>query len=1416
MPKKHRESSQSLFARLTRLFKNGPVVRRKVRTQDTTIGVPDKTMSSGMLLFQKSQAPSYATITANAYNLTERLMRYQDFGEMEYCLHGDTKIAVPEGYKTLVELSSECEGNPDRTFIVYSYDHNLQRIVPALGKQARQTRVDEAYTVTFDNGQKIVGTPNHRLMKRDGTFCKIEDLKPGDAMMPFYRRDLFNGCKEEGDGYRWIYTMDRRSNTNGWVAEHRVIGEMLKGSPLTSDEVIHHRNFIRFDNDPSNLEVMSEGDHRAFHARILNGIKWSKKNSEWIDKFKADHSKFMTENNPVERKDITFGRILELAEKYDFNSKRICEALDTDPNVIKRRLRRHGYDNFETFAKAYNPDWHNAGWNNRGEKNPRYKKAVTFERICNNFSPGMTKIDLASLLDTTTTVVDKRIRDRGYKDYTDFSTSYQNLKVVSVEYHGVIPLYDLTVDGYKNFATDSVISHNTPEIASALDIYADESVATDEKGRVLHIYSDNPKIKTILEDLHYGTLNVEFNLRPWVRNLCKFGDMFTYIDVSPDYGVLNVFPIPVNEIEREENYDPEDPFAVRFRWVTLGNRIMENWEVGHFRLLGNDMFLPYGSSVIEPARRVWRQLILIEDAMLVYRIVRAPERRVFYIDVANIPTNDVPNYMEQVKQALRTDPVIDKAQGRVDLRYNTLAVDSDYVIPVRGGDTGTKIETLAGGQNAAAVEDVQYIQKKLFSSLKIPKAYLGYDELLCLTGDTSVPLLDGRTLRIDSLSSLGQAEFDAGIWTYSCDVTTGRIIPGRITKAWKTKDIIELYEVTLDDGSVFRCTENHPFLCRDGSYRRADELAEGQSLMPLYRKLSSRKERDFQDGYEKYFDNADEEWKFTHRMVNEAGLVEDHESRLTERSYVIHHVDHDKRNNSPRNLVKMGKKAHALYHSTGARANLLLESSRDKLRSVMNTPEYRASLKSGTKSAWDKDDGSRRVLVASNNTKYKRRDINLSLASNVAANCSSRDEFYKKIGFSYTGFERTCERQGVHHGEWLRENIGKHNHKVISVRVVKLDKPTPVYDLTVEGTHNFAIQSEKGAIFVHNSSKATLAQEDIRFSRTINVIQKTVISELNKISIIHLFAHGFRDDDLMDFTLRLSNPSTVAQQQKLELIKARFEIAGSAPEGLVDRHYIQTEVLGLNDEEIEDIDNGLLEDAAQKAELEAAGAAAGEGGGGGGGGGADLFGGGGDIGGGAEEELGGEEGGGEESGGEEPLEAGADPDEEPKKDEDESEELLLSVDDPDDRPVKAKANVRRAQYNKSRRDDSVRKGYKGPNFGKMTGNDNRSMEDPNDTDYLKSVARMTEENSAGSLVPHRSLSYDMMSLLERMSSAMGPSPDPYRTAPGSVIVEGIDFQDEIDSVTESPDVTVGYEELKEDRSIPGLDLDDESEDEDED
>jgi len=320
---------------------------------------------------------------------------------------------------------------------------------------------------------------------------------------------------------------------------------------------------------------------------------------------------------------------------------------------------------------------------------------------------------------------------RKVKNYTKAEKNASSAVELFKKAHSDV--YNSTLSAYGTFDrmarySDFSEMESTPEIASALDIYAEESCSQDAEGRVLHIHSNNRKVKELLETLFYDTLNINFNMVMWTRNLCKYGDFFLFNDISPEFGVINAYPVPITEMEREEGYDSNDPSAVRFRWISQGNTILENWQVSHFRLLGNDAFLPYGSSVLEAARRIWRQLILIEDAMMVYRVIRSPERRVFYIDVGNVPPEDVANYVEQAKNSLKVNKVVGGQKGNVDLRYNPMAVDEDYFIPVRGGDTGTRIDSLSGGQNTSAIEDVEYIQKKLFAALKIPKAYLGYDE----------------------------------------------------------------------------------------------------------------------------------------------------------------------------------------------------------------------------------------------------------------------------------------------------------------------------------------------------------------------------------------------------------------------------------------------------------------------------------------------------------------------------------------------------------------------------------------------------------------------------------------------------------------------------------------------------------------
>jgi len=262
-----------------------------------------------------------------------------------------------------------------------------------------------------------------------------------------------------------------------------------------------------------------------------------------------------------------------------------------------------------------------------------------------------------------------------------------------------------------------------PELNSALDIYADEMTTSTEVRHMLTIDCPNQEIKTALQILYYDVLNVELNLYGWARTLCKYGDFFLYLDIDEKSGIQNVVAMPISEIERLEGQDENNPNYLQYQWNT-GGLTFEDWQIAHFRILGNNKYNPYGTSVLEGTRRIWRQLTLVEDAMMSYRIVRAPERRVFYVDVGAVAPQDVETYMQQVMTTLKRNQIVDADSGRVDIRYNPMSVEEDYYIPVRGGTQGTKIETLAGGQFTSQIEDVKYLREKLFSAIKIPQAYL--------------------------------------------------------------------------------------------------------------------------------------------------------------------------------------------------------------------------------------------------------------------------------------------------------------------------------------------------------------------------------------------------------------------------------------------------------------------------------------------------------------------------------------------------------------------------------------------------------------------------------------------------------------------------------------------------------------------
>ena len=283
-------------------------------------------------------------------------------------------------------------------------------------------------------------------------------------------------------------------------------------------------------------------------------------------------------------------------------------------------------------------------------------------------------------------------------------------------------------------------------IASALDIIADESTLKNDMGEVLQIRSSNEDIQKILYNLFYDVLNIEFNLWSWVRQMCKYGDFFLRLEISEKFGVYNVVPYTAFTIARKENFNPDNPSEVRYEYNPDGfiggdsgyytspsqtpspNTIQfDNYEMAHFRLISDVNYLPYGRAYIEPARKLYKQYALMEDAMLVHRIVRAPEKRSFFINVGSIPPNEIDAFMQKTISSLKRTPYVDPQTGNYNLKYNMQNMLEDFYIPVRGNDAATRIETTPG-LTYDGIADVEYLRDKLFAALKIPKAFLGYEK----------------------------------------------------------------------------------------------------------------------------------------------------------------------------------------------------------------------------------------------------------------------------------------------------------------------------------------------------------------------------------------------------------------------------------------------------------------------------------------------------------------------------------------------------------------------------------------------------------------------------------------------------------------------------------------------------------------
>lgn len=799
-----------------------------------------------------------------------------------------------------------------------------------------------------------------------------------------------------------------------------------------------------------------------------------------------------------------------------------------------------------------------------------------------------------------------------------------------------------------------------PIIASALDLFMEEATTIGPSGKMLNIYSNKERIKLVLEDFFYNIANVNVNLPFWVRNMCKYGDNFLNLYGEQGKGITSVRQLVNYEIERFERVQ-EGKMSVKFKERMTGDEF-NTFEMAHFRLLGDDKMLPYGNSLLCKARRVFRMLVLAEDAMLTYRLIRAGEKKVFKIDVGNIDEDDVEEYMYKVSDKFKRTPQVDPNNGQIDYRFNVLGNDEDYFIPVRNANVQTGIDTLPGA---------------------------------CLALDTKIELLDGRSLELKNIID----EYNSGeeLWSYSINPETGEIVPGKITWAGVTRKDTDVLKITLDNGETITCTPDHKFNTRLGDIKEAKDLMVGESLWAFNKKFekikNGGKKTVYDKDYEMVFDYKINDWIYTHRLVNNYLKTKNVDNIFIYNQHyidapktVVHHVNLNRYDNSPSNLVSMGYIDHFKYHSKIGVENMsnadmtervkklnagffyyydsLTDSqkkarseniskkrkktlskmpkkdydeycrkgaerlntveSRDKLRLVMQTKEYKDKMRNNGKRIRSKEEldnmrytyDDRLLNYIVNFTKINSRLE--SLVDDINMNGSYFKEVYDELNKNKKSFRPTIKftRKTVlkllrffNYENWkdFNNKLTLYNHKVSQIEY--LTKKQDTGTITIDGGeefhnfHNFALSC---GVFTKNSNLndiadiqylrenlmislgvpkpflsfqdasgggKNLAQFDIRFAKKINRIQQAMIQELNKMAMIHLFYLGFDREDISNFVLSLTNPSTQQELLKVELMQTKAQVYTEmtrAEAGIAAMSHTQAkrEILNMSDSQI--------------------------------------------------------------------------------------------------------------------------------------------------------------------------------------------------------------------------------------------------------
>jgi intein/homing endonuclease len=1092
-----------------------------------------------------------------------RMASYYDYEAMEYCIAGDTKIATPDGFITIKELADK---GRDYEFITYAYDHNLKKVVPAMARNAHYTRDEMTYKIIFDDGSHIITTWEHQLMKRDGSFERVMNLTPGESMMPFYRKSFYNNQK-----YNWVYTCNKDEGTNGWVAEHNLIATWFYAD-INKNEEVHHIDFNGKNDNPENLKIWDISEHRAYHARLNNEKLWSNSNyrakmlevSKRTDNKNRWNGERSGENNPAYVK-IPFDLIIEVA-RTEKTLKKTAKKLNVYYRKIQRDIVNSGYRDWGTFTSAY------------GIEQSKYSTAKA-------------KGEQLQL----------------------------NHKIVSIEPHGVIPVYDLTVPGYKNFATDTIFSHNTPEIAAALDIFADEATTSNESGKILSIYSESTRIKNELTELFENNLDINTNLTAWARNLCKYGDNFVYNKIVPKKGIIGCIQLPNIEITRTEpgftpvrNLDQyQEEIAIQFHWKDK-NITFNSFEVSHFRLLGDDRKLPYGTCLKYDTRvDVEHGVKEIKDINIgdkVWSFDIKTQKRVLssVLDVINSGTktnysiNTKHNFIEASEE--HKIMIFDGGdfiyKNVLDIKIGDLLVINKNVINPETNTVKIFKEEPSNNKNGwfnsinLLPNVVDYKFARLFGFLlgdgwignnRVNFALGEYDDL----NDTYIGYLNELTSKPvkilkDKYGRETQAFVDSKMLTYVLENM------GFVGKSYEKRIPNWVYELPIPLQKAFI----EGLIDADG-WATSDqwttamhiELANEELIKDLkillqrigYKTGSIRKRKD--NGVKKYIDGRELKTKRDSYMItfydsyNEQIIKYDNPNRISD-GYILEPVT---------KIIETGKyETYDIYvenenHNFYANGIVVHNSMLEKVRRI-----------------WKQLLLSEDAMLVYRVTRAPERRVYKVFVGNM--DDKDVDAYVDKIA---NNFKRTNIVNSNNGQQDTRYNpLAVDQDYFIPVRDPSLTMPIE----TLPGATNLSeiadieyIQKKMlAALRVPKAflgfDEATgegknLAILDIRFARAVHRIQKALIQELNKMAIIHLYLKGY-EDDLNNFTLSLTTPSTQADilkvqnwKEKIQLYRDAVSDAGNGY-AATSMTWAKKEILGMSDDDIKlDIQRQAVEKA---------------------------------------------------------------------------------------------------------------------------------------------------------------------------------------------------------------------------------------------